>query len=111
MIRPLLASLPLALLLSQPATAKTCTPTWVSGWASSQFRPTGDAALPAGTLKDQSLRQIVRPSIAGDRLRVRISNLAGTAPLHIAGVSIARAPASTAPAIDPATLISLSTLR
>ncbi|ATI83125.1 SGNH/GDSL hydrolase family protein [Sphingobium yanoikuyae] len=104
---PLLICLSLLALATSPAAAKTCTPTWVSGWASSQFRPTGDAALPAGTLKDQSLRQIVRPSIAGDRLRVRISNLAGTAPLHIAGVSIARAPASTSPAIDPGTLISL----
>lgn len=98
--------LPLAL-IATPTQAKTCTPTWVAGWASSQFRPTGDAELPAGTLRDQTLRQIVRPSVSGERLRVRFSNLAGTQPLRIAGASIARALGSAAPTVDPATLISL----
>ncbi|SEJ54316.1 Lysophospholipase L1 [Sphingobium sp. AP50] len=102
----LLAALPLAL-IATPATAKTCTPTWVAGWASSQFRPTGDAELPAGTLRDQTLRQIVRPSISGDRLRVRLSNLAGTTPLRIAGASIGRALGPASAAVDPGTLISL----
>lgn len=101
---PLLLCLPLAL-IATPTQAKTCTPTWVAGWASSQFRPTGDAELPAGTLTDRTLRQIIRPSISGDRLRVRFSNLAGTKPLRIAGASIARAPGSATPAIDPASII------
>jgi lysophospholipase L1-like esterase len=79
----------------------------VAGWASSQFRPTGDAELPADTLRDQTLRQIVRPSISGDRLRVRLSNLAGTTPLRIAGASIARAIGPASAAVDPGTLISL----
>lgn len=99
--------LTLALFAATPASAKTCTPKWISGWASSQFLPTGDAALPAGTLANRTLRQIVRPSIAGDRLRVRISNLAGTRPLVLAGASIARARRSVAPTIDPATLMAL----
>lgn len=102
----LLSCLPL-LLVATPATAKTCTPTCVAGWASSQFRPTGDAELPADTLRDQTLRQIVRPSISGDRLRVRLSNLAGTTPLRIAGASIARAIGPASAAVDPGTLISL----
>lgn len=103
----LLSLLPLALLAATPAAASNCAPTWVAGWASSQFLPTGDAALPPGTLADHTLRQIVRPSIAGNRLRVRFSNLAGKGPLHIAGASIARALGSGAPAVDPASLISL----
>lgn len=102
----LLFTIPLAL-AATPLQAKTCTPTWVAGWASSQFRPTGDAELPAGTLRDRTLRQIVRPSVSGDRLRVRFSNLAGTQPLRIAGASIARALGSASPAVDPGTLISL----
>jgi lysophospholipase L1-like esterase len=102
----LLAALPFAL-IAMPVQAKTCTPTWVAGWASSQFRPTGDAELPVGTLRDQTLRQIVRPSISGDRLRVRLSNLAGTTPLRIAGASIARALGPASAAVDPGTLISL----
>src|SRR3546814_20392853 len=67
--------------------------------------PTGDNALAPGMLADSSLRQIVRPSIAGDRLRVRLSNLAGTAPLHIRGASIARPLRSGSPAIDAKALI------
>ncbi len=99
--------LPLAALVAMPAEARGCAPTWVAGWASSQFRPTGDAALPAGTLRNQTLRQVVRPSIAGQRLRVRLSNFAGTRPLRIVGASIARADGSTSPAITPATVIAL----
>ncbi|WP_088184393.1 SGNH/GDSL hydrolase family protein [Sphingobium sp. Z007] len=99
--------LTLALFAATPANAKSCAPAWVAGWASSQFRPTGDAALPAGTLANRTLRQIVRPSVSGDRLRVRISNLAGTRPLMLAGASIARARGAAAPTIDPATLMAL----
>lgn len=99
--------LPLLAMTALPAAAQTCTPIWIAGWASSQFLPTGDAVLPAGTLADRTLRQIVRPSVSGDRLRVRLSNLAGTKPLHIAGASIARALGQTSAAIDPGTLISL----
>ncbi len=99
--------LPLAALVAMPAEARGCAPTWVAGWASSQFRPTGDAALPAGTLRNQTLRQVVRPSIAGQRLRVRLSNFAGTRPLRIVGASIARADGSTSPAITPATVTAL----
>ncbi len=99
--------LPIALTVTTPAGAKICTPAWVAGWASAQFRPAGDAQLPVGTLTDRTLRQIVRPSIAGDRLRVRFSNLAGTKPLRIAGASIARARGPAAASVDPGTLISL----
>lgn len=95
--------LPIALSATSMAHARDCSPNWVSAWASSQFRPTGDAELPAGTLRDQTLRQIVRPSVAGDRMRVRFSNVAGTQPLRIAGASIARAQSSQSPAIDAAT--------
>ena len=99
--------LPLALLAAAPAQAKHCAPTWVAAWASAQYKPVNDAVLPPGTLKDQTLRQIIRPSVAGDRLRVRVSNLAGVQPLRIAGASIARALGSASPAIDPASLIPL----
>lgn len=99
--------LPLALIAATPAQAKQCAPGWVAAWASAQYKPVNDAVLPPGTLKDQTLRQIIRPSVAGDRLRVRLSNLAGTQPLRIAGASIARAQGSASPAIDPASLIPL----
>lgn len=96
-----------AMLGAPPALGRTCAPTWVSGWASSQFKPTGDAALAPGTLKDRTLRQIVRPSTSGGHIRVRLSNLAGTTPLLIAGATVARAAGSTSPAVDPASLVPL----
>ncbi|MET0365503.1 MAG: SGNH/GDSL hydrolase family protein [Sphingobium sp.] len=102
LLLPLLAVLPL------PAIAgPSCRPAWVAGWASSQMLPTGENALPAGSLADSTLRQIVRPSLGGGRVRVRLSNLAGTAPLHLGGASIARARAPGSSAIDPATIQSL----
>src|SRR3546814_2650078 len=69
--------------------------------------PTGDNALAPGIIADSRLPQIVRPSISGDGLRVRLSNLAGTAPLHIRGASIARALRAGSPAIDAKALIPL----
>ncbi|NYI23512.1 SGNH/GDSL hydrolase family protein [Sphingobium indicum] len=99
--------LPLAACVATPAWAASCPGHWTAAWASAQMAPTGDNALAPGMLADSSLRQIVRPSIAGDRLRVRLSNLAGTAPLHIRGASIARALRAGSPAIDAKTLIPL----
>lgn len=99
--------LPLALIAATPAQAKDCATVQVAAWASAQYEPVNDAVLPPGTLKDQTLRQIVRPSISGEQLRVRISNLAGTQPLRIAGASIARALGSASPAIDPASVTAL----
>jgi lysophospholipase L1-like esterase len=66
--------------------------------------PTGENRLADGTLTDATLRQIIRPSLGGQRIRLRLSNLIGTQPLPIVGVTIARAPNAAAPAIDAATL-------
>lgn len=38
----------------------------------------------------QSLRQVVRLTAGGDRLRVRLSHTYGTSPLRIAGATVAR---------------------
>jgi lysophospholipase L1-like esterase len=49
--------------------------------------PAAPAPLPAFT--NQTLRQIVRTSIGGERVRVTLSNAFGTAPLDIGAVSVA----------------------
>ncbi len=41
-------------------------------------------------MRDATLRQIVHLSVGGDRLRVRMSNAFGTAPLHLTAVHVAR---------------------
>lgn len=66
---------------------------WVAAWAAAMDSP--GPALPA-----QTLRQIVRPSIGGGSVRIRLSNLFGTAPLTFGAVRVAkRADGST---IQPA---------
>ncbi len=60
-------------------------------------------ALPPGALHDATLRQLVRLSLGGALLRVHISNVFGTAPLHLTAAHIARPGAAPAASIPPAT--------
>lgn len=80
------------------AASPTAQPHWVGSWASSQQIPEPRNALLAADLTDATLRQVVHVSLGGARLRVRISNAFGTAPLHIGAAHLARAasPASAA---------------
>ena len=64
---------------------------WVSAWGSAQMIADGNNALPADQSTDASLRQIVRISLPAKTLRVRVSNVFGTAPLRIDGASVALA--------------------
>ncbi|MES2582964.1 MAG: SGNH/GDSL hydrolase family protein [Pseudomonadota bacterium] len=70
---------------------------WVASWGSAQQVPEPQNELPAELWRDTSLRQIVRTSLGGHRLRVRISNAFGTTPLMVeaAGVAVAVAPGKT----------------
>jgi lysophospholipase L1-like esterase len=77
--------------------------TWTGAWASSQQVPEVQNALPPDALNDATLRQIVRLSVGGERLRVRISNVFGTAPLHLTGVHVARSRSAARAAIDAST--------
>jgi len=76
---------------------------WIGSWASAQQVPEERNALPADALNDATLRQIVRLTAGGDRLRVRISNAFGTTPLRVTAARVARPLSNDAPAIDPAT--------
>jgi lysophospholipase L1-like esterase len=73
--------------------------TWVGTWATSAFP---EAALPANLpLKDATIRQVVRGSIGGRRVRLRFTNAFGASPLVLAGAHIALAGGSGA--IEPQT--------
>ncbi|WP_308461810.1 SGNH/GDSL hydrolase family protein [Sphingomonas folli] len=85
---------------SRPADARPCT--WQAAWSSAQLAPSADAQLEPGALTDATLRQIVRPSLAGQRVRVRFSNAFGRAPLVIDAASVALAAAPTGGVIRPA---------
>ncbi len=64
---------------------------WVSAWTTSLFLSTPLPGFPAESpITDKTVRVVTRPTIGGKRLRVRLSNEFGTAPLTIAAAHIAR---------------------
>ena len=85
-----------------PAHARTSAkPQWVGSWASAQMLVDAKDALPSSS--DVTLRQLVRVTAGGIRVRVTVSNVFGTAPLTITGVNVARAISPASSRIDPAT--------
>jgi lysophospholipase L1-like esterase len=90
-------------LLCLAAAAPAATPgRWVGSWAASQQIPEPRNALAPADLHDATLRQVVRLSAGGSRIRLRLSNEFGTAPLVIDAVHVARAASPAASRIDPA---------
>jgi lysophospholipase L1-like esterase len=77
-----------AVLCTQPLLAKT-DKQWVGTWASA---PLLDAHVKNAEefLTGSTLREVVHVSAGGDTIRVRFSNLYGTAPLLIGGAEIAQ---------------------
>jgi lysophospholipase L1-like esterase len=76
---------------------------WITTWGSSQQLPEPQNTLPSADLNDATLRQIVHLSAGGMQLRVHLSNVFGTDPLHLTSVHIARPLAPDSSAIDPHT--------
>ncbi|MEU0742897.1 SGNH/GDSL hydrolase family protein [Streptomyces sp. NPDC006134] len=102
-IRALL-SLPLTVLVSVLAPAPAAhgaTDIPIGTWAAS---PTAVPATDSTVYEDQTLRQKVHLSVAGDSVRVRFTNEFGTTPLTIGEAHAAR-PAADGPAtaVDPGT--------
>lgn len=77
---------------------------WVGAWASSQMVAENEHALPDSAMDDVTLRQVVRLTASGDRIRVRVSNAFGDAPLRIARAAVSRPTTRDGAIIDPATV-------
>lgn len=77
-------------------------PAWVGSWT------TGVTVASAGTgqtgLTDTTLRQVVHLSVGGDELRLRLSNVFGTAPLAIGAATVAVQHAEGGSRVDEDTL-------
>ena len=69
---------------------------WVGSWGAAPALPNGPEVT------NQTIRQVVRLSMGGTALRIRISNELGTGPLVIGAAHIAR-PGEAPGSIDPAT--------
>jgi hypothetical protein len=65
---------------------------WTAAWAESRQRPSASFApnWSEQGFADQTVRQVVRVSVGGVATRVRLSNAYGSAPLKVAGATIAR---------------------
>lgn len=87
-----------------PAAQAQERPHWVASWATALMVPTGDNIAADGDLSDATLRQIVRVTVGGKQLRVRLSNVFGNAPLTIGAASIARSANNASARIDAASL-------
>ena len=81
----------------------SASPRWIGGWVSAQQIPEPRNALPPADLENATLRQVIRTSLGGERIRLRISNVYGTAPLAVGEMSIARSAAPDTAGIDPRT--------
>lgn len=74
---------------------------WVGTWAAAPQLPEPHNVVPAPGIEGNTLRQVVRVSIGGRRVRVRFSNAFGRGPLTIAEARIALSAGDHR--IDPAT--------
>lgn len=84
-MRALVAALVLALLGVAPAAAAP-PDRWVGTWSGAVTTvPAGDSTA----FEDQTIRQVVRTSVGGDSVRVRLSNEFGTAPLVVGETHVA----------------------
>ncbi len=73
---------------------------WIATWGSSQMIAEGDNALPADRAGAITLRQVVRVSAGGERVRIRLSNAFGTRPLAIGGARLGRSVSLGTPRIE-----------
>ena len=97
-----------ASLIASPLAAAASATAWVGSWAAPQQIPEPNNVAPAASLNHATIRQIVHLSRGGARIRVRISNVFGTAPLHVLAVHVAHPLSAASPRIDPASDRALS---
>ena len=63
---------------------------WVSVWGAPEYAPIKFIPIPPeSAFLDKTIRMVVRTSIGGDRLRIRLSNALGTSALVIGAVHVA----------------------
>jgi lysophospholipase L1-like esterase len=83
----------LAVILAIPLAAAAQDSGWVGSWGASPLPPSpATGRFPATpSFENQTIRQIVRLSVGGDRVRLRLTNEFGAAPLALGAASVALA--------------------
>ncbi|REE96845.1 GDSL-type esterase/lipase family protein [Thermomonospora umbrina] len=92
---------------SAPASARPADKgRWVGAWATAMQKPQAETfegpTWAEQGFTGQSLRQVVRVTAGGTRLRIRLSNLYGTAPLRVTGATVGKAGAGAS--VRPGTM-------
>ncbi|GAA1608121.1 SGNH/GDSL hydrolase family protein [Kribbella sancticallisti] len=67
---------------------------WVGSWSTGVTRPEATGFTATG-LTNQSARYVVRPSVGGDKVRIRFSNIYGDRPVQIGAATVAKANTAT----------------
>lgn len=80
---------------------------WIASWGTAQMVMEQNNALAPSQWEDTTLRQVVRVSLPGRTLRVRISNAFGITPLVVDAASIALAAGPGRSDLEPGTLRAL----
>jgi len=62
---------------------------WIATWTAGPAAADPDPNEPLLNLEDQTVRERVRVSVSGDRIRIRLSNEFGSSPLLVGSVSVA----------------------
>jgi len=87
-----------------PVVSVAATPgNWVATWGSSQLRADGADNLPKQPFSGTTLRQVVRISIGGTKLRLRLSNAFGDGPLVLRSVYVSPSGPGKSGVVDPHT--------
>jgi lysophospholipase L1-like esterase len=74
-----------------PAAADEPEATWRAAWLTAMQQPNAHPNWSQEGFAAESVRQVVRLSAGGPKLRIRISNQYGVRPLRLAGATVARA--------------------
>ena len=97
----IVAMLAASLASGQSAPQERWTATWAASLLASAPRPPADSVDRVMTIANRTLRQVVRVSAGGSRVRIRLSNQYGDRPLVIGSAHVALR--TSGAAIDPAT--------
>lgn len=85
-----LISIVVVLTVCSRAETPTLSGHWVSAWSTAVHAPLQFPGLPPSPVfENQTIRMVVRPSVGGQRVRIRLSNAFGSAALPIGAAHIA----------------------
>ncbi|WP_117209358.1 SGNH/GDSL hydrolase family protein [Allorhizocola rhizosphaerae] len=103
-----IAAAALGVVGTQPATA-TFKPRWTGTWATALTAPSaGNTANSLAGFNNQSLRMIVRTSVAGEKMRIRLSNEFGAQAIRVGHASVGIPSAPGSPELVPGSLRGLT---